>query len=238
MNSFLNRAIKAPFALAGLDLRRTPLDPLALLFERFAFRTVLDVGAHEGRFAEEARRLAPNARIVSFEPLPEPFRVLQSRMGSDSHFEAVQSAVGERDGETEIMADDFSPSSSLLPMTSVHRNAFPQTGSGQKLQVPIRSLDTWAKERSLEPPILLKLDVQGYEDRVIRGGRDLLSRATALITEVSFVELYEGQPLFCDLNTLLSDHGFELQGIAEEAREPRTGLALYADAYYVRKGAT
>ncbi len=45
----------------------------------------------------------------------------------------------------------------------------------------------------LEPEILLKLDIQGYEDRVLRGASALLKKTRACLLEGNFDPLYDGQ---------------------------------------------
>jgi hypothetical protein len=62
------------------------------------------------------------------------------------------------------------------------------------------------------------MDVQGFEDRVIAGGLRTLERASVLWVETSFVELYEGQPLFADIHDRLRDLGFEYRGRRCRAR--------------------
>ncbi len=227
-------ALRWPLARLGYEIHKAQPDPNELFFRRGAFRTVLDVGAFVGAFAQEARRLSSEAVIHSFEPLHPSYEQLQNALPNDARFFPHQTAVGETDGSTDILMDEFPASTSILPMTALHREAFVQTGRQTKVTVPITTLDTWAETAKLEPPILMKLDVQGYEDRVLRGATKLLPKIAAVILEVCFVELYHGQPLFCDLNSRMQDAGFALQGIVEESRNPKTGVAMYADAFYLR----
>ena len=57
--------------------------------------------------------------------------------------------------------------------------------------------------------ILLKLDVQGYEDKIILGGRESIKKIRALLLELSLVELYDGQSLWIDVINNLQTIGFE-----------------------------
>ena len=235
MASPLKRLLKLPFSLAGYDVRKKDADPVAALCARFGFNTVLDVGADQGLFTAEVRTLLPQATIHSFEPLQASYERLVGRMGPDPAFHAYRTAVGDHDGEIEFHQDEFSAASSVLAYTDAHKNAYPQIGTVRKIRVPLVSLDAWAGDRPLQRPLLIKMDTQGYENRVLRGAGDLLSQADAVITEVCFVKLYEDQALFCDLDLLLRERSFDLLGIVEEGRDPRTGLSLYADAYYTRR---
>jgi hypothetical protein len=48
---------------------------------------------------------------------------------------------------------------------------------------------------------------------VLRGAVDCLTSARAVITEVSFVECYVGQPLFSDVVRFMADHGFHAHSL-------------------------
>jgi hypothetical protein len=54
----------------------------------------------------------------------------------------------------------------------------------------------------------LKMDVQGSERAVLTHGRTKLKDAVAVQTEVSFVPLYQGQPVFGEIDLLLRGEGF------------------------------
>jgi hypothetical protein len=53
-----------------------------------------------------------------------------------------------------------------------------------------------AREARAQEEILIKIDMQGYEGKVLLGGVDLIARARLLIIEVSFKTLYEREVLF------------------------------------------
>ncbi len=79
----------------------------------------------------------------------------------------------------------------------------------------------------------MKIDVQGYEDRVLRGGEQTVKRAQVLLVETSFQQLYEGQALFEDILALLRGWGFRYAGALDQLLNPRTGEALQQDSIFV-----
>jgi hypothetical protein len=84
----------------------------------------------------------------------------------------------------------------------------------------------------LPPPDLIKLDVQGYELEVLRGGEACLRHARAVLCEVSFKVFYSGQPLFHEIVAFLAARGFTLSALG-------AGTALgaplgQADALFLR----
>ena len=215
LGMILRQLIKKPLHLLGLDLVRYQpkysLGPYAIL-ETLNIRTVIDVGAHTGEFALMIKQLLPEASVISFEPLKQEFQELQQKLQGRPGFQIFNYALGDRDGTDTIWRNDFSQSSSLLRMTNLHREAFPHSGQETSEEITIRRLDDVLATVKTDREILLKLDVQGYEDKVLAGGQDLLTRARVLVIEVSFRKLYEGQPLFDDIYDNLRSKGFSYQG--------------------------
>jgi hypothetical protein len=99
----------------------------------------------------------------------------------------------------------------------------------------VRRLDEALDGITLEPEVLVKIDVQGYEDKVIAGGEQTLSRARAIVIEVSFQKLYEGQPLFDDIYRLLTARGFTFMGHLYQLLNPSDGSVLQADALFLKQ---
>ena len=92
-------------------------------------------------------------------------------------------------------------------MAELHKQSFPFAIKEKTEVIEVRRLSNVVRELNLRDPLLLKLDVQGFEDRVIAGGEDVVARAKIIIIEVSFQPLYEGGPLSDD-DRLLREHGF------------------------------
>ena len=81
---------------------------------------------------------------------------------------------------------------------------------------------------------MVKIDVQGLEDKVIAGGEDVIAAARVLIIETSFVPLYKGGPLFHDIYAILKQRGFTYHGNFEQLVSPQDGRVLQADAIFIR----
>jgi len=198
-------------------------------------KTIIDVGANTGQFARAIHEVLPETYIYSFEPLPDCFTELQRTMGGMKNFRAFNTALAERDGEAEFYRSSWSPSSSLLPMQQLHKQNFPFTAGESRETVKVRRLDDCVRELMIENEILVKLDVQGAEDKVIGGGKSLLQRAKVLIVETSMDSLYKGQPLFADIFKLLEGLGFRYKGGLSQAFSPLDGSVLYADSIFIRE---
>ena len=216
----------------GIDLR-----PHERWLRNMQFRTVLDVGANTGQFVSEARKIAPGAFIYSFEPLRECFDALCAQQRDDARFKAFHVALGDEPGEVTMHRNDYSQSSSLLPMAELHKTAFPETRHSSPEKVQVKRLDDLAGELHLERPMLLKIDVQGFEAKVIAGATEVLRAADVIIVETGVEALYEGQALFDDVYRMLFERGFRYRGNHNQLLSPHDGRVLQADAFFTPAGA-
>lgn len=234
------QTIKRAARFFGVDIRRlhNASDYTLLGLRGTKMATVIDVGANRGQFASEALRAFSAAHLHCVEPLPEPFKLLAqwaSQQGGDRVF-LYQTAVGDYCGVAELFEHvDHSPSSSILQRTEVSTAIFPQTCRQMKHVMPITTLDNWRASLSppLARPLLLKIDVQGYETHVLRGARDLLTTVDYCILEVSMLQFYEGQASFAELVSLLAAANLVYSGNINQFHA-KDGSVLFVDALFKR----
>lgn len=198
-------------------------------------RTVLDIGANNGEFSKEVFAHIPEVRIYAFEPLPDCFQTLTRVCAGNDRFNALEVALGDTNGTATIQRSSFHPSSSLRPMAALHKTLYPKTAGATEQIITVARLDDVMKEMSCDGALMIKVDVQGFEDKVIAGGTETFKRASLILIETSFVELYEQQPLFGDIHRQLEALGFIYAGAAAEHRNPKTGELLYQDSIFIRK---
>lgn len=200
------------------------------------FETVLDIGANVGQSAKNYRALFPDAMIYSFEPLPDCYAQMATAMAGDSRFRAFEMALGDESGTRTFYRSSFAPSSSFLPMADLHKRVVPRSAGSEPCTVRIERLDDIADQLELRPNMLVKIDVQGFEDAVLRGGEKTIRMAQMLILEVSFSELYHGQVLFADLVKMLDAWGFKILNLRPLGRDHVTKNMLWADCAFVAVG--
>ncbi len=88
----------------------------------------------------------------------------------------------------------------------------------------------------MNPEILIKLDVQGYEDRVVSGGSRTLNMAKACIAEISLLDrLYEDQSDFRDIISRLYELGYDYACNLNQSYA-NDGHVIYIDAVFVKCG--
>lgn len=194
------------------------------------FATVLDVGASRGQFAIFAQENFPGAAITCFEPQPGPARDLRLLLGEK--VKLVDSALGPQPGTATMNVSAQDDSSSLLTIGRRQVVEFPGTHSDHTIEVPVTTLDD-AIDLPIERPCLLKIDVQGYELDVLRGGVYVLRQVDVALVECSFVELYEGQALADEVIRFMLDLGFHLAGV-HEIGYSASGSAIQGDFLFRR----
>lgn len=197
-------------------------------------RTVIDVGANVGQFAVAAVKLLAPAKLYGFEPIPEVWEKLKRNTASLPQVEAQGLALGEATGQREFHLNSHSHSSSLLSLGHGHREAFPNAREIAAIAIQMSTLDTVFAGKELVSPVLLKLDVQGYEAKVLEGGKATLARVRWVVAETSLRPLYEGEPLFLDLVGIMAEAGFRFLRPVSYLADPRSGEVLQLDALFER----
>lgn len=196
--------------------------------------TVLDIGANIGQFAKEIRRIIPEAYVYSFEPVKECFEELNANMRDDKAFKSFNFALGKKEKAAIINKSSYTPSSSFLIMSNIHKDLFPFAQDHSKEKVTIKKLDDIATDLNLEKEILIKVDVQGFEDKVLSGGINTFSGAKVVLLETSFTPLYEGQPTFDNLYEKLKSLGFKYYGNLQQKVNKYTGEIISEDSIFIR----
>ncbi|MDT8388529.1 MAG: FkbM family methyltransferase [Thiogranum sp.] len=229
--------LKALINKCGVDVTRVSNSPRLTLCGMLGrpVHTVIDVGANSGQFSKYITGFYPDAAIYCFEPLPGPFSELQewatTRAGK-VHLYNV--AVGDKPGMVEInYHKDHSPSSSILKTTSLVETCYPQTRDQARLVVSVETLDDALSTniQSLRNQIMVKLDVQGYEDKVIRGAKQILSKTDLVVVEVSLDDFYVGQADFTGIVNMLHELDFKYAGNLSQSYAS-DGHVMFIDAVF------
>lgn len=241
MNKALKNIIKKIFRSFGIKIGGISKNELTdekkvEWFKKFNFKTVIDVGASKGNASLQFRKLFPEADIYAFEPLTDCFNLIKEKVRNLNNINIFNLALSDFAGEGQIFRSSYSGASSLIKMSPLQKEIFPVTAGESLQKVRVDTLDNILGQERLKKPILIKLDVQGTEDKVIGGGKLIFGKARAIITETSFCRLYENQPLFNDICRQLEDSGFRYAGIWGDGdfRSPTDGRPLQQDSIFIR----
>lgn len=196
--------------------------------------SVIDVGGNIGQFAVAAAKLLKPRVLYSFEPIPAVADSLRRNLASFAFASVNELLLGEREGATPFHINSHNHSSSVLKLGQQHLDAFPDAREVQTIEVPMTTLDRFFSNRELPAPALLKIDVQGYEAHVLRGGTATLPRMRWIVAETSLKPMYQGEPVFLDIVECMKEWGFRFLRPVGWLSDPRNGELLQLDALFER----
>ena len=224
-----------PASSIGID----PVRDAAAIAGPRVFQHVFDVGANEGQSAVQFARGFREATVYSFEPFPAGFQKLCDQARRYTNIKPFQLALGEEAGRRKLYLTRSSCTHSLLPaVPESHTYLGKRMDSAGEIEVPITTLDAFCAEHQIPRIDFLKLDVQGYELKILSSARQLLDGCNIglILTEVNFVPLYENQAYFHQVYQFLLERGFQLVSFYNQTRWDGPALN-WADALFVNKQA-
>jgi len=197
-------------------------------------KTVIDVGANVGQFAIAAAKLFSDVTVHSFEPNPDCVAALRKNVNSLGNVVVYPLALGDEEGTLTFHLNSHSHSGSILPLAAGHVRAFPGAREIGTIKVKVSTLDKVFSDIDLPAPVLLKLDVQGYEAQTLKGSVDTLRRVEYVVLEASFKPMYQGEMLFMDIIRLMEKFGFVFLRPVGLLTDPCTGEIIQTDALFRR----
>lgn len=206
------------------------------LVDRYSLdvRTVLYIGANEGQDLRVLRAAYPVATIHCFEPQPDVARRLRVVAAGLERVIVHPIALGDASRPMAMSTPDNSQAASLRKPKEAFAKHFPRIGGWSSISVDVTTLDEWAASQTLSDDLLIKLDVQGYEDMVMAGGTATFRRARAVITELAVVPTYEGAPSWVEMLSALSREGFVYAGEMEQVHDEVTRAVVEFDGAFIR----
>ena len=166
---------------------------------------ILDIGAHTGQFHSWSKRVWPDVGVFMIEanPLHESHLDKLAMMNGDKYLIA---ALGDEEREVTFYTRSDKPHTEG---NSYYKEAnywdIPQLV--QESKIKLKKLDNiFEDEATFE---LIKIDTQGSELDILKGGTNLVSRAKAVVLEVSLIEYNEGAPTAKETIDYMLEIGFE-----------------------------
>ena len=226
--------------------RHSPPPPLHQILSLSCRLKIVDVGANpvDGD-APYTRLLAAGvAQVIGFEPSPDALAELDRQKGP--HETYLPYAVGDGGPATLRLCVRSGMNSILEPDHKVLSLFYGFSEWAQVLQtveMPTVRLDDVPETAGLD---LLKIDIQGGELMVFQNAPQRLAEALVIHTEVEFMPMYVGQPLFSDIDLFLRGFGFMLHRfeplVTRDFKPLLFGVdhnlghsqVLWADAIFVR----
>ncbi len=173
--------------------------------------TIFDVGANMGQSVVKFRRAFPDSRIFCFEPVENVFDNLAENMKGDERVSLHRIALGDSSCQKTIYL-------TTDPTTSSFESSPNAVGSAS---VSVTTVDEFTRKNVIDRIDLLKIDVEGYDLRVLEGAKRLLqaNRIVFVIAEVGFNENDSLHVSFENVRRFLASHGYFVFGIYDQQLE-------------------
>jgi FkbM family methyltransferase len=219
----------------GIEIRRHRSPSIIQILSYFNFDTVIDVGANIGQFASSILDNGFQGEIFSIEPSSEAFNELVADSKRYQNWHVIpRCALGAFEGEAKLNLSANSYSSSILNILSTHTRAAPESAYISEESVRLETLDgLFASDTAKGRNCFLKLDVQGFEDRVLAGGKRFLERIGGVKIELSILQLYTEQSLHSELISSLEKSGFSLWNLEPGFSHEISGRTFQYDAVLI-----
>lgn len=180
--------------------------------KKFQPRAVLDVGAGKGCWSILAGGYFKDAKFYLLEPLTENEQQLRDLCQRDPRRHYILTAVGREHGERQIhVASDLDSSTMLL---------FPGDDDGRLRPLSVTTIDRLLEEGRIEPPGLVRIDVQGMELEVLQGCAQVFDHAEVFIIEVNLFAFMPGCPRVHEIIKFMAAQGYILFDLAGSLRRP------------------
>ncbi|MEI6666735.1 MAG: FkbM family methyltransferase [Acidobacteriota bacterium] len=236
----IRHGVKSAVRSLGYDIRQVDsyvnLRPADFIRSR-NIDVVVDVGANVGQYAEQLRHDGYTGWIVSAEPVRATYDALASRAAADSRWRTMNLAFGEQAGIAQINVSQMSEFSSCLTQLPAAQAFVPEARVLRQESITVARLDDAFAEFPAGRAYL-KIDTQGFEEQVLKGGAACLSNFLGIQMELSVVHLYEGTWRFHEAVAYMVERGFEISNILPVNFDPADQVSLLeVDCIFRRRAA-
>jgi len=218
---------------------RGPKSFLAHIDRRgFRPRTLIDIGVAFGTpWLYEA---FPASYLVLIEP-NEDFTPHLEKICAQYRGEFHIFAAGASEFVTNLKIDLRVPSSSSLLNISAPLQEMLEANHGPSRReekfIRVRPLDS-VYRKTLEEPILIKIDTEGYEHCVVAGASEFLDHTELIIAEVNVRKRFEESYLFNEFIEIMKSKNFHLFDVVDLGQFGSDGPLMYMDAVFVKEGSS
>ena len=249
---YLKKIIKNFFSLFGYEINKKNTEIKNLSFDEIyklkikSNPIIFDIGANQGQSIERFKKIFDNPIIHAFEPIDFEFKKLKEKYSNDKNIFLNNCAVGEK-----VQFKDFyitaktgnssfnklKPNTNWLKTRSKQFKTSEQSYTKEMKLIKMITLDNYCLQNNIEKIDILKIDTQGYEDKVLEGSQEILKKEVvySIESEIMLDDVYEKYFTFNDLEKFLTPNNFRLVGINTTNNNLFSGIVFFADILYFNK---
>jgi FkbM family methyltransferase len=185
-------------------------------------KTVIDIGASDGRWSLVAKKYFPQAFYFLIEARQEHEAALKKVRSNHQNLDYLISAAGDKVGQCYFDASD------LFGGLASH-NPFDQNC----ITVPITTIDIEIQTRKLLPPFLIKLDTHGFEVPILEGANQTLKNSELVIIEAYNFQLTNDSLKFYELCGYMEQKGFRCVDFSEPVHRKKDKAFWQVDLFFI-----
>lgn len=195
---------------------RTP--PFDAIPKDVNVKWILDVGANVGDVAVSALKSFPGAQVICLEPVNKTYDILKKRLhpySERSHLFNV--ALSDVEGTGLINITTFHGANSIETQAQFHRDFNPHVREVSKEEITLVRLDDFAFKFPSQKIDIMKIDVEGHELNVLKGGANFISNnVDVIIIEIALMrdQTLKNQAVF-EIFSFFNDIGFCLLNVMD-----------------------
>jgi len=240
----MKQLLKRIIGLTGYEFKKIGFKPKAPAFSEMISllealkkrglncKTIMDVGANKTEWSRMAKKIYAAANFVLIEPQIEMKenldRFCQEFKGS-TYF--LAGAGAKKEELTLTVWDDLAGSSFLPAVDTTLKD------SGKQRQIEIITIDGLIASSKIDPPELIKLDIQGFELEALKGAEKTFGYTEAYILEVSLFTFdgTPGMPILSDVVNFMLARDYVVYDFPGLSRRPSDGALGQCDICFVKR---
>ena len=196
-----------------------------ILNKKYDYNIVLDIGFNKGQFSSLILSKRKVNKIYAFDPLIISNKVYNKIYKKNKNFFFYDFCLSDKNSLYDFYITKKDDSSSIFfPINKKIKN---------KISVKGYIFDSLDINFNTNDIVLLKIDVQGSELKILKGMNNYLNKIKYLIIEMSFIEQYSKQDLFAEIHNYLLRYNFKI--IKEYNVVFEKGKKIQSDFFYEKK---
>ena len=182
-----------------------------------SIKTIIDVGAHKGEFAQNAIQIKSVNKIIAFEPQKKIFEILKEKFVNNDKISLNNFALSEK-VEKKIMKINKMTATSTLNH-EINKNSlyfkfksfllYQKNSIISEEEIDTTTFDVFFNGKTFDPNTLLKIDTEGYELHVLKGSNQKIKEVKYVLIENQFSKMYKNVN-FEDCHEFLKRKNFRL----------------------------
>ncbi|MDA7593640.1 FkbM family methyltransferase [Candidatus Pelagibacter sp.] len=201
-----------------------------------SIKTIIDVGAHKGEFAQNALQIESVNKIIAFEPQKKIFSLLKEKFSDNDKVVLNNFALSEKVEKRIMKINKMTATSTLnheINNDSLYFKfksflLYQKNSIIDEEEIDTTTFDAFFNEEIFNENTLLKIDTEGYELKVLKGSNQKIKEIKYVLIENQFSRMYKNVN-FKDCHQFLESKNFRL------LKKFRFPTFHYEDRLYVNK---